>query len=31
MEKRKAFVRLLEHAVGAHLEGKVDQVKANAA
>ncbi|KAG7005944.1 hypothetical protein G7Y79_00017g043260 [Physcia stellaris] len=30
-EKRKAFVRLLEHAVGAHLEGNVDAIKAEAA
>ena len=30
-ERRKAFVRLLERAVGAELEGKVDEVKAQAA
>ena len=30
-KKRKAFVRLLEHAVGADLEGHVDKVKAQAA
>ena len=30
-EKRKVFVRLLEHAVGAHLEGNVDAVKVEAA
>ena len=30
-KKRKAFVRLLEHAVGADLENNVDGVKAQAA
>lgn len=30
-KKRKVFVRLLEHAVGAHLEGNVDEIKAEAA
>ena len=30
-KKRKAFVRLLEHAVGADLENNVDEVKAQAA
>ena len=30
-KQRKIFVRILEHAVGAELEGKVEDVKAKAA
>ena len=30
-KKRKAFVRILERAVGAELEGNIDSIKAQAA